>query len=53
MVELLTEIVERKDAYTIAKRKHLALFEEGVELGTDGSMSVNLYSVTRKVETNL
>lgn len=37
MVDLLTEVVEQREQYMIAKRKHLALLAEGVDLGTDGS----------------
>ena len=39
MVELLTELVDREDRYTNAKRKHLALLAQDTDLGTNGSIS--------------
>jgi hypothetical protein len=36
MVDLLTEFVERKEAYAEARQRHLALLAEETDLGTYG-----------------
>ncbi len=38
MVELLTDLVEKNEQYAIAKRKHLAMLAEEIELGTNGKV---------------
>ena len=39
MAELLTELVEPKDQYASAERKHLALLAQDTDLGTNGTTS--------------
>jgi hypothetical protein len=36
IVELLTEFVEQHEQYAVAKRKHLALLTEDIDMGTNG-----------------
>jgi hypothetical protein len=36
IVELLTEFVEQHEQYAVAKRKHLALLAEDIDMGTNG-----------------
>ena len=39
MIELLTELVEHKEEYAAAKRRHLALLAEDNDLGTNGKIT--------------
>jgi len=39
MVKLLTDIVGQRDQYAIAKRKHLKMLDDGIDMGTKGTVS--------------
>jgi len=39
LTQFLADLVEREETYQKAKKEHLALLEEGFELGTDGSIN--------------
>ncbi|NJN84556.1 MAG: CopG family transcriptional regulator [Caldilineaceae bacterium] len=38
MVDLLTELVDRREQYTFAKETHLATLAEGLDMGTNGEI---------------
>ena len=38
LTETLKEIVAREEAYARAKQRHLALLEQGIDLGTQGTI---------------
>lgn len=40
MVEALTQLVEREDAYMEAQRRHLACLDQGADMGTAGQATI-------------
>lgn len=39
LTEALEELVERDEGYESARRRHLAILERGLDLGTDGMVT--------------